>query len=156
MRRWHVSNKLLIWFSLSFISYLRHFACSWDSEWLMVFIVPLWIMVYFFIRFESDMLLQCYKAIADFIRNLQDNVDSSMKIQEYLTRKECFIMQKIWSNSFSSNWLMIVSFPSFWTCAKTYIGGALNSYMTNMALTCLMHCGRKLIPVQLLSFYVLV
>ena len=54
-------------------------------------------MVYFFIRFESDMLLQCYKAIADFIRNLQDNVDSSMKIQEYLTRKEYFIIQKIWS-----------------------------------------------------------
>ena len=57
-------------------------------------------MVYFFIRFESDMLLQCYKAIADFIRNLQDNVDSSVKIQEYLTRKECFIMQKIWSTFF--------------------------------------------------------
>ena len=146
---------MLIWFSLSFISYLRHFACSWDSEWLMVFIVPLWIMVYFFIRFESDMLLQRYKATADFIGNLQDNIDSSMKIQEYLTRKEYFIIQKIWS-FFSSNWLMIVSFSSFWTCAKPYIGGALNNYTMNMALTCLMHCGRKLIPVQLLLFYILV
>ncbi|PUZ64523.1 hypothetical protein GQ55_3G149400 [Panicum hallii var. hallii] len=35
--------------------------------------------------FESDMLLQRYKATADFIGNLQDNVDSAMKIQEYLT-----------------------------------------------------------------------
>ena len=54
-------------------------------------------MVYFFIRFESDMLLQRYKATADFIGNLQDNIDSSVKIQEYLTRKEYFIIQKIWS-----------------------------------------------------------
>jgi hypothetical protein len=57
-------------------------------------------MVCFFVRFESDMLLQRYKATADFIGNLQDNVDSAMKIQEYLTRKECFIMQNIWSNFF--------------------------------------------------------
>ena len=57
-------------------------------------------MMYFFIRFESDMLLQRYKATADFLGNLQDNVDSTVKIQEHLTRKECFIMQKIWSNFF--------------------------------------------------------
>jgi len=42
------------------------------------------------------MLLQRYKATADFIGNLQDNIDSSVKIQEYLTRKEYFIIQKIW------------------------------------------------------------
>ncbi|RCV16273.1 hypothetical protein SETIT_3G124800v2 [Setaria italica] len=35
--------------------------------------------------FESDMLLQRYKATADFIGNLQDHVDSDMKIQEHLT-----------------------------------------------------------------------
>ncbi|OEL28809.1 hypothetical protein BAE44_0010172 [Dichanthelium oligosanthes] len=35
--------------------------------------------------FESDMLLQRYKATADFIGNLQDHVDSNMKIQEHLT-----------------------------------------------------------------------
>ena len=46
---------------------------------------PLYIMVLFFIRFESDMLLQRYTATADFIRNLQ--VDKDMKIQEHLTCK---------------------------------------------------------------------
>ncbi|XP_062180610.1 uncharacterized protein LOC133885002 isoform X2 [Phragmites australis] len=35
--------------------------------------------------FESDMLLQRFIATADFIRNLQDRVDSDMKIQEHLT-----------------------------------------------------------------------
>ncbi|CAL5096530.1 unnamed protein product [Urochloa decumbens] len=35
--------------------------------------------------FESDMLLQRYKATADFIGNLQNHVDSDIKIQEHLT-----------------------------------------------------------------------
>lgn len=35
--------------------------------------------------FESDMLLQRFRATADFIENLQDNVDSDTKIQEHLT-----------------------------------------------------------------------
>ncbi|WVZ99783.1 hypothetical protein U9M48_045033, partial [Paspalum notatum var. saurae] len=37
--------------------------------------------------FETDMLLQRYKATADFIGNLQDHIDSDMKIQDHLTRK---------------------------------------------------------------------
>ncbi|KAJ1264325.1 hypothetical protein BS78_09G255000 [Paspalum vaginatum] len=35
--------------------------------------------------FETDMLLQRYKATAEFIGNLQDHVDRDMKIQEHLT-----------------------------------------------------------------------
>lgn len=52
------------------------------------------------IRFESDMLLQRYKATADFIEYLQDHVDSDMKIQEYLTRKKHHIMHNIWIQFF--------------------------------------------------------
>jgi hypothetical protein len=41
------------------------------------------------------MLLQRYKATADFIGNLEDHVDSDMKIQEHLTRKKCYISCRI-------------------------------------------------------------
>lgn len=46
------------------------------------------------------MLLQRYKATADFIEYLQDHVDSDMKIQEHLTRKKHHIMHNIWIQFF--------------------------------------------------------
>ena len=62
---------------------------------------PLYIMVLFFIRFESDMLLQRYTATADFIRNLQ--VDKDMKIQEHLTCKSVISWRIFGVKFFSSN-----------------------------------------------------
>ncbi|RLN30526.1 paired amphipathic helix protein Sin3-like 5 [Panicum miliaceum] len=70
--------------------------------------------------FESDMLLQRYKATTDFIGNLQDNVDSAMKIQEYLTplHRRCIeqlydehgldMLDALWENIDTSTALVIL------------------------------------------------
>jgi hypothetical protein len=43
--------------------------------------------VVFFLRFESDVLLERFRSTADFIKNLQDHAGSPLNIKEHLSRK---------------------------------------------------------------------
>jgi hypothetical protein len=110
-----------------------------DQSTIFIMSNSLLIILYLLFRFESDMLLQRFRATADFIGNLQDRIDDDMKIEEHLTRKNDIYVEYVKPIFFFNGLNGLVS-PLFFVFCKRYIGGALNSCMMIMAWIFLIIC----------------